>query len=416
MREPLKILLVTHQRRSRINTRALPWARGLAARGHTVDVMCHAETERWRTVSEEQSGFRIVHNPDVLLGALRQGWDPVCALRRAALLFRERRAYHIIHCLETRPAVVLPSLAYARATGTLIVSDWVDWWGRGGLIKERRPLWYRALFGGFETYFEERFRNRLDGLTTISSALLERGVNLGVSRERCLRVPGGADLAAFSAIPTKEDSRKALGISPDATVVCFSGLDVLIDLPLAVRAFERVVAVRPDTILLLVGPTSRLAHKLASNGSGAGRIVCTGPVPHARLPEYLAAADVFLMPYANKVGNVGRWPNKIGDYMCVGRPTVSNPVGEVKWLFEQFEIGMLADETSDSMAGAVLALLNDPERARTIGHQARETAVRVFAWEHLIEDLERWYYQILSMAGATARDTLSPTQAPAVRE
>src|SRR5438876_12328405 len=118
MREPLKILLVTHQRRSRINARALPWARGLAARRHTVDVMCHAETERWRTVSEEQSGFRIVHNPDVLLGALRQGWDPVCALRRAALLFRERRGYHIIHCLETRPAALLPSLAYVRATGS----------------------------------------------------------------------------------------------------------------------------------------------------------------------------------------------------------------------------------------------------------------------------------------------------------
>ncbi len=61
-----------------------------------------------------------------------------------------------------------------------------------------------------------------------------------------------------------------------------------------------------------------------------------GPVTYRELlPKYLAAADVFLMPYSNKISNVGRWPNKVGDYMCVGRPTVSNPVGEVKWLFEQ---------------------------------------------------------------------------------
>jgi glycosyltransferase involved in cell wall biosynthesis len=414
-REPLRILLVTHQRRSRINTRALPWARALAARGHAIDVMCHADRERWKTVYEQESGLRIIHNPDMLVGALRQGWDPVCALRRAALLFREKRAYHIIHCLDTRPAVVLPSLAYAHATRTLIVSDWVDWWGRGGLITEKRPLWYRVLFGRFETFFEEHFRRRLDGLTTISSALLERGVTLGVPRERCLRLPGGADLSAtFSTIPSKEDSLKALNIPAGASVVCFSGLDVLIDLPLALCAFERVAAARPGTVLLLVGPAPGLMHKLASNRS-RGRIICTGPVPYAELPKYLAAADVFLMPYANKISNVGRWPNKVGDYMCIGRPTVSNPIGEVKRLFEEFGIGTLAAETADSMANAVLALLDNPERARILGQQARATAVNVFAWERLIEDLERWYYRILSMGAAPARQSLPSPHAPAAR-
>lgn len=76
------------------------------------------------------------------MGALRQGWDPVCAWRRRALLFRENKQYDIIHCLDTRLAVVLPALSYARKKQIPIVSDWIDWWGRGGLIKERRPLWY----------------------------------------------------------------------------------------------------------------------------------------------------------------------------------------------------------------------------------------------------------------------------------
>jgi phosphatidylinositol alpha-1,6-mannosyltransferase len=311
---------------------------------------------------------------------------------------------------------VLPSLAYARATGTLIVSDWVDWWGRGGLITEKRPLWYRELFGRFETFFEEHFRRRLDGLTTISSALLERGVTLGVPRERCLRLPGGADLSAtFSTIPSKEESLKALNIPAGASVVCFSGLDVLIDLPLALRAFERIAAARPGTVLLLVGPTPGLVRKLAPSRSLAARIICTGPVPYAELPRHLVAADVFLMPYANKISNIGRWPNKVCDYMCIGRPTVSNPIGEVKRLFEEFGVGMLAAETAGSMANAVLTLLDDPERARTIGQQARATAVNVFAWEHLIEDLERWYYRILSMGAAPARQSLPSPHAPAAR-
>jgi glycosyltransferase involved in cell wall biosynthesis len=391
--------LITNHRRFKVHFRAYPWAQALAARGHAVDVMCHANTERFRTIYEEASGFRIIHNPDMLVGALRQGWDPVCTVRRALFLFREKKSYDIIHCLDTRPAVVLPGLAYARARRIPIVSDWIDWWGRGGLIRERRPLWYRLLFGGVETFFEEYFRDKLDGLTTISSALLERGVGLGVSRDRCLRIPGGANLAEFSAIPSKEEARKSLRISPDGPVVCFSGLDVLIDLPLVMQTFELIVKAHPNATLLLVGPHSTVVSQFGCSSQAAARVICTGPVPYVKLPLYLAAADVFLMPYTNKISNVGRWPNKIGDYMCIGRPTISNPVGEVKWLFNQFTIGMLADETPESMAGASIQLINNPQRARELGEQARRIAANVFSWEHLIKDLERWYYQILSMNG-----------------
>jgi glycosyltransferase involved in cell wall biosynthesis len=119
------------------------------------------------------------------------------------------------------------------------------------------------------------------------------------------------------------------------------------------------------------------------------------------------------MPYANKISNIGRWPNKIGDYMCMGKPTVSNPIGEVKALFEQFEIGILADESVESIADAVQTLLQNPEQARRIGQRARAAAETVFAWEHLIEDLERWYYRIVSMTAWPARQNLHSSQAPA---
>ena len=410
----LKVLFVTNHRRFKIHFRAFPWAQALVARGHDVDIMCHADTERRKTIYEQQPGFRIIHNPDILFGALRQGWDPVCAVRRGALLFREKRAYDIIHCLDTRPAVVLPSLIYARAMGIPVVSDWIDWWGRGGLIRERRPIWYRILFGGFETFFEEYFRDKLDGLTTISTALLERGVKLGVPRNKCLRIPGGANTSHFSATPTKEESRASLKLPAQAPVICFSGLDVLIDLPLALTTFERVLPKFPNAVLLLVGPTREIVARLRRCLDPTDQIVCTGPVPYASLPDYLAAADVFLMPYMNKISNVGRWPNKIGDYMCVGRPTVSNPTGEVKRLFETYEIGSLAEENPESMAEAVCALLGNPESAARLGAQARQVAHDVLAWEHLIEDLERWYYDVLSAAPVRAHRQLqdsSPSQA-----
>jgi glycosyltransferase involved in cell wall biosynthesis len=394
----LKILLISNHRRYKINFRAHPWARELAARGHDVDVMCHADTERWRTRVENIDGFRLIENPDMLVGQLRQGWDPVCAWRRGRFLYKENKQYDIIHCLDTRLAVIWPALSYARAKGIPIVSDWIDWWGRGGLIDERRPWWYKRFLGGIETWFEEHYRAKLDGLTTISQALIERAVALGCPRRRCCKIPGGANLAAFDPVPPRQESRRKLDIPNDVPVVCFSGLDVLIDLPLAFAAFREILRTFPDAVFLLVGPSKKDLRGIVPEGVPESNILSTGPVPYGDLKNYLPAADVFLMPYADKVSNRGRWPNKIGDYMCVGRPTVSNPVGEVKRLFEEHEVGVLCAPEAGAMATETVALLREPERARQMGEHARQVAEEYFTWDKLVARLEHFYYLVRNEA------------------
>lgn len=401
-RRPLRILLISNHRRFKIHFRAYPWARELTRLGHEVDVMCHANTERVSTRVRVEHGFRIIENPDLLVGALRQGWDPYCAARRARFLFRESKAYDLIHCLDTRLAVIWPALAYARAKSIPIVSDWIDWWGRGGLIQERRPRWYQVLFGGVETWFEEHYRNRLDGLTAISHALLERAVALGCPRDRCIVINGAADLDTFANPAAKDEARARVQLPTRAPVLCFSGLDVLIDLPLAVKAFELVRRDVPDARLLLVGPDERTVRDMVGDPSAMDAVVALGPVPYGDLPKILPAADAFLMPYPNKVVNIGRWPNKIGDYMAVARPTVSNPVGEVKMLFERHEVGVLCDETPAAMARAAADLLRDPARADALGTNARRVAENELNWAHQVTRLESWYYDILSRARSGA--------------
>ena len=81
--------------------------------------------------------------------------------------------------------------------------------------------------------------------------------------------------------------------------------------------------------------------------------------------------------------------------MAVGRPVVSNPVGEVKSLYERYDIGLLADETPESIARALLELLDDPVRADAMGRRAREYAETDFSWETQVVELEAWYQDIL---------------------
>lgn len=323
-------------------------------------------------------------------------------------MFRESKRYDVIHCLDTRLAVIWPARAYAKAHGIPIVSDWIDWWGRGGLIEERRPGWYKATLGGVETWFEEHYRAKLDGLTTISHALMRRGIDLGCKPERCIVINGAADMATFENPATAEEARARAGLPLGAPVVCFSGLDVLIDLPLAVRAFEIIRAELPDARLLLVGPTEADARAASSSPTALQAIEALGKVPYGELPGVLPAADLFLLPYPNKIVNVGRWPNKIGDYMAVGRPTVANPVGELSELFRRYPVGLLAGETAQEMAAASLRLLRDPELANEIGRGARKAAETDLSWSSQIARLEIWYRNILTAKSQSSLSRSTP--------
>lgn len=145
--------------------------------------------------------------------------------------------------------------------------------------------------------------------------------NLAWKVSAALAVPGGANIRAFAEVPSKSESRALLGLQSDVPVVCFSGLDVLIDLPLAVQAFEYCFsATRARYYFLRDQQNATCAAWFQMNP--LWRMSKRWVLLHTSCCwKYLAAADVFLMPYSNKVSNVGRWPNKVGDYMCVGRPT-----------------------------------------------------------------------------------------------
>jgi len=110
---------------------------------------------------------------------------------------------------------------------------------------------------------------------------------------------------------------------------------------------------------------------------------------------YLAAADVLLMPYSNKLCNVGRGPIKLGDYLASGRPIVTNPVGDLKTMFEAARIGLLSKDTPEDFAEKVGDLIDDPSLADELGANARRVAEEKYSWELLSEQLEEYYKKVI---------------------
>ncbi len=385
-----RILLLSHHRtfKTRVPWRVGGIARTLAARGDDVTVVCTADRGRRSVRDFAEDGVRYVEIPDLLSGRLRSGWDPWSAWHR--LRWLRQREFDLVHAFETRPAIIHPLLAALRRRPAPLVLDWCDWYGRGGLIVENRPGWYRALFGGVETYYEEHFRARADATTLIARGLTDRATALGVPAESIFWVPNGC--SPGPAVATDSGQHRArFGLPARAFLVGYSALDVNIGLDFMLAGFARAAAQRPDLALLVTGSGSARATARARQLGLAERVHALGSVPRADYLPAIACADAFLLPFVDCVANLGRWPGRINDYLSLGRPVVVQPVGEMRRLLTEHQVGLLADETPEAVAQALCRLHDDPALARTLGRNAQELAAGALSWNAVRTTLDEAY-------------------------
>ncbi len=384
---PLRVAMLVFNETGRgTYFRALGLARGLARRGHHVSLLTMARARGWRTRSHQEDGVEIVEFPDWLWGGLRSGWDPVETLLRIGWL--RRRRWDVVHAFEARPTVLLPALAATQQGRAALVMDWCDWFGAGGSVEMRPNPLVRAILRPVESWFEERFRTRADASTVINTVLRDKAVALGVEPDSILMLPNGADRHRLRPLP-QDEARQALGLGQGRPLIGYVGSAFPADLALMGAAFAGLHARCPEARLLRLG---QHRYPLAPHLQESGAVIEPGRLSDEALNQFMAACDLFWLPLVDCGANRGRWPAKLTDYLCVGRPIVATRVGDIERLFEQESLGCLADPTPESVADATLALLQagDAERERY-----RATAQRLlderFNWDTLAEQLAHHY-------------------------
>jgi len=380
----MKILLLNHNVVERSTFyRAFYFCRELADWGHEVTLATVSRQNVLRPVVALREGVRVIETPDWGVSLARTGWDPWDTAWRVARFLGERP--DLVHGFDCRPVVLGPSLALKALAHTPWVSDWADWWGRGGAISLRKSWIGRVGFAPFETFLEERFRQFADQVTVTSRALAERALGLGIDRERVHFIPSGANVRTIPVLDQRS-CRAELGLPADAPIACFVGF-VQYDLALAVRAFAVARRSVPDALLLLVGPRNREAEQLIAELGLSGAVHSTGTLPFARVPVPMGASDVLLLPFSNTLTNRARGPIKLGDYLAAGRAVLANPVGDLVDVFQADDVGVLASDDAEGYGTALAGLLKDLEKTAWLGRTARQVAEQKYAWKQVAEKL-----------------------------
>lgn len=195
-------------------------------------------------------------------------------------------------------------------------------------------------------------------------------------------VPNGVDRARFHAGISGDRVRDELGLHGKLVIGFAGSLKAWHGVDLLLNAFTRT-ATRDWTLLVVGdGPCRVELEAQAKQVDGHGHIVFTGAVPHARMPEYLAAMDIAVAPYRG-IDDFYFSPLKLFEYLAMGKPVVASDVGQITRVIQHGENGYLVTpDDSPSLAAALSHLATD---ATLRVHLAAAASAGVMSWEDIAD-------------------------------
>ncbi len=234
-----------------------------------------------------------------------------------------------------------------------------------------------------------------DQIVTVSEPTKENLVeNWGVSAEKIKVIPNGVNVAHFQQPVDTRQVRAELGLGEAPIVMFVGGFQRWHGLDKLLEALALVTKILPEVRLVLVGdgPARPFVEENIHRLDLEKFVTITGFLPHARIPQLLAVADVVAVPYPKLPQEMWFSPLKLYEYMAAGKAIVASSAGQIKNVVRHDENGLLVTPGDvTELAEACLNLLqNEADRMR-LGANARREAETEHAWARQIDRLEQVY-------------------------
>ncbi|TWJ13381.1 glycosyltransferase family 4 protein [Geobacter argillaceus] len=372
--------------------RMLPLAAELQQLGHRVTIVTPPYT------NPEDSGKEEVVR-GVLLRNVRLG-PRSKALSALALSWRLFRAAldekpDLVHLFKPKgyagfAAMLLLLLRRLGLRLPPVVLDTDDWEGRGGMNDLLDySLLEKRLFAAQEQWL---LRNAA-AVTVASRGLEEQAGGMGIPPEQLLYLPN-----CVAAVPKGNGAavRERLGIGQEAPVVLLYTRFFEFEQQRLYRVFGEVWRRLPAVRFLVVGKGRRgeEGELLAAGRAGgfAEALLLAGWVDPAELPDYLAAGDVAIYPFADNLVNRCKCPAKLTELLMAEKAVVGDRVGQVAEYVRDGVSGLLcAPGDWEVMTARTVELLRDREGRQALGKAGRQYLLEHYNWRDYSGQLERFY-------------------------
>lgn len=216
---------------------------------------------------------------------------------------------------------------------------------------------------------------------------------------RSVVIPPGVDHEEITppSSTRRAQLRAEFGYRPDEIVVSVvtrlvprKGIHTLIDAVASIHA-SRTDTGRPD-VRLVIGGSGRELDRLRARAERSGApIELLGRVGEAEKIDRYAAADLMAMPCHQRWGGLEQEGFGIVflEGAAAGLPQIAGRSGGAAEAVVHGKTGLIVDrpDDPDAVANAINALVDDPERRRSMGAAARRRVVEAFDYQLLADRL-----------------------------
>jgi len=255
-----------------------------------------------------------------------------------------------------------------------------------------------ALRGRMWTWFK-RVALRGAAAITVNSSATEAAAHAIAPDLRTLhRIPMGIVATGMLDTTTQSDMRRTLRLGSGPVLIFVGRLVPQKGVADLLHALAILSGEWPGACTVIVGdgPERLPLEARAKDLKIDKQVRFVGAVDPARVPEYLAAADVFVASArATREGAAEGQGLAIVEAMLAGIPVVASRSGGVVDAVRQEETGLLVDESAPAqIAAAADRLLKDRDLAKRLAAQAQAMAATTYSTDHAADAFSRLFAAI----------------------
>jgi PEP-CTERM/exosortase A-associated glycosyltransferase len=321
------------------------------------------------------------------------------AIRRGLSKQLESRRFDIVHA-HTPFTVARAALQEARLSGLPFIYEKRNLWEESARARGKRSgkwPWFQVAQA-----LDRWVTRRADAVCTITQALKDHTVKLGVSAEKIFVVGNGVDTEAFRPRKPPSELRAKCAGGGDFVIGFIGSFFSFEGLPLLLEAFSNLHSRFPGARLVLVGSgeDESVLARLVAKYALAESVWITGRVPHSAVIDFYAAMDVLIYPRYQSLLTDMVSPLKPLEPMAMARCVIGSDVGGLRELFNDQDNALLFQAGSRTDLEAKLEMvLSGQVNAARMGENARRYVLARRQWRQMAERYDEAYRYALRRRG-----------------
>jgi glycosyltransferase involved in cell wall biosynthesis len=387
------------------SARAAELSRHWAAAGHDVTVLTGFPNHPTGVVPPEyRDKFRrlIAHEQT----------DGVNVVRTWLLPFPNRKAYERMlnyssFCASAATTGLFlsrPDVVIASSPQMLVAVSgwWLAQWKRVPFVFEVRDLWPESLAAvgmsdGNSLLHRSLARiagflySHADRIVVVAPAFEDYLVeHWRVPREKISVIENGVETELFAPEPFSAEAaalRKELDAEGKFVVSYIGTMGMAHGLETIIAAAVQLQTTNPEIVFLMLGEGAEKEHIVAlAQQRGLNNLRFADQQPRERIPAYISASDVCLVPLKKTDLFKTVIPTKMLEFMSCARPVILGVDGQARAILEEARGGLVIEpENSDALVSAIRYLTANREAGLELGQNGRGYIVRKFSRSNTAE-------------------------------